>query len=111
MYRDTVEPMLSGVLSGFNASVFAYGATGCGKTHTISGTPTDPGLIFLTMQGLYERIEAESSDFETNVRLSYLEIYNETIRDLLSETPTPAGRGLALREDAASKMKGAIFVR
>ena len=104
VYRDTVEPMLSGVLSGFNASVFAYGATGCGKTHTISGTPTDPGLIFLTMQGLYERIEAESSDFETNVRLSYLEIYNETIRDLLSETPTPAGRGLALREDAASKM-------
>mgnify|MGYP002717331909 FL=1 len=104
VYRGTIEPMFAGLLSGFNASVFAYGATGCGKTHTISGTSDDPGLIFLTMQGLYERIAAESHEYETDLRLSYLEIYNETIRDLLSETPTPAGRGLALREDAARKI-------
>ncbi|WFD19380.1 tubulin-dependent ATPase kip3 [Malassezia caprae] len=104
VYSGTVEPMLAGLLNGFNASVFAYGATGCGKTHTISGTSEDPGLIFLTMQGLYARIEAESSEYETDVRLSYLEIYNETIRDLLSPEPTPPGPGLALREDAASKI-------
>lgn len=79
-------------------------ATGCGKTHTISGSSEDPGLIFLTMRGLYERIEEERDQFETHVRLSYLEIYNETIRDLLSPTPTPPGPGLALREDAASKI-------
>ncbi|WFD22995.1 tubulin-dependent ATPase kip3 [Malassezia equina] len=89
VYSGTVEPMLSGLLNGFNASVFAYG---------------DPGLIFLTMQGLYARIEAEKAEFETDVRLSYLEIYNETIRDLLSPEPTPPGPGLALREDAASKI-------
>lgn len=56
------------------------------------------------MRGLYERIEADRDQYETNVRLSYLEIYNETIRDLLSPTPTPPGPGLALREDAASKI-------
>ena len=79
-------------------------ATGCGKTHTISGTAEDPGLIYLTMQGLYERIAADAHEYETQVRLSYLEIYNETIRDLLSPAPTPTGPGLALREDAASKI-------
>ncbi|WFD41764.1 tubulin-dependent ATPase kip3 [Malassezia psittaci] len=104
VYQGTVEPMLTGVLSGFNASVFAYGATGCGKTHTISGNSDDPGLIFLAMRGLYERIEQERDQFETHVRLSYLEIYNETIRDLLSPSPTTSGPGLALREDAASKI-------
>jgi len=56
------------------------------------------------MQGLYARIEAERGEYETDVRLSYLEIYNETIRDLLSPEPTPPGPGLALREDAARKI-------
>ena len=104
VFAGTVEPLLGGVLQGFNASVFAYGATGCGKTHTISGTADDPGLIFLTMQALYSRIEAEKSEYDTQVRLSYLEIYNESIRDLLSATPTPKGPGLALREDATNKI-------
>ena len=104
VFAGTVEPLLDGVLQGFNASVFAYGATGCGKTHTISGTAEDPGIVFLTMQALYARIAAEADEYETQVRLSYLEIYNETIRDLLSPTPTPRGPGLALREDAANKI-------
>ncbi|WFD33677.1 tubulin-dependent ATPase kip3 [Malassezia cuniculi] len=104
VFAGTVEPLLDGVLQGFNASVFAYGATGCGKTHTISGTSQDPGIIFLTMQSLYGRIEADADEYETQVRLSYLEIYNEAIRDLLSPTPTPKGPGLALREDAANKI-------
>lgn len=56
------------------------------------------------MQGLYQRIESDKDEYETDVRLSYLEIYNETIRDLLSDKPTPPGPGLALREDAANKI-------
>lgn len=79
-------------------------ATGCGKTHTISGTPEDPGVIFLTMKELYERIELSREDSEVQVRLSYLEIYNESIRDLLSPSPTPPGQGLMLREDATRKI-------
>lgn len=104
VFEGTTRPLLDGVLQGYNASVFAYGATGCGKTHTISGTVEHPGVIFLTMKDLYERIADSKDDSEVLVRLSYLEIYNETIRDLLSETPTPPGQGLMLVEDQANKI-------
>ena len=56
------------------------------------------------MRELFARIDEQSSESEFAVSLSYLEIYNESIRDLLSVVPTPAGQGLLLREDAASKM-------
>lgn len=56
------------------------------------------------MKELYQRIADNRSESEVQLRLSYLEIYNEMIRDLLSETPTPPGQGLPLREDEASKM-------
>ena len=104
VFEETCKPLLDGILNGYNASVFAYGATGCGKTHTISGTPEDPGLIFLTMKELYNRIQDARDDSDVQIRLSYLEIYNETIRDLLSSEPTPPGAGLALREDANNRI-------
>ncbi|SPO23037.1 related to kinesin [Ustilago trichophora] len=104
VFEETCKPLLDGILNGYNASVFAYGATGCGKTHTISGTPQDPGLIFLTMKELYNRIQDARDDSDVQIRLSYLEIYNETIRDLLSSEPTPPGAGLALREDANNRI-------
>jgi kinesin family protein 18/19 len=86
------------VLDGYNATVFAYGATGCGKTHTITGTIQQPGIIFLTMQELFERIGERTDEKVTEVSLSYLEIYNETIRDLL--LPGGSKAGLMLREDS-----------
>ncbi len=86
------------MLDGYNATVFAYGATGCGKTHTITGTVHEPGVIFLTMQELFERISERTEEKVTEVSLSYLEIYNETIRDLL--VPGGSKQGLMLREDA-----------
>ncbi len=97
MYEATTRNLLDSVLDGYNATVFAYGATGCGKTHTITGTVQEPGVIFLTMQELFERI-GEREDKVTEVCLSYLEIYNETIRDLL--VPGGSKQGLMLREDA-----------
>lgn len=90
--------MIDSVLDGFNSTVFAYGATGCGKTHTITGTSAQPGIIFLTMQELFEKINERSADRQTDISLSYLEIYNETIRDLLQ--PGGSKQGLMLREDA-----------
>ena len=56
------------------------------------------------MKELYERIETSREESDVQVRLSYLEIYNESLRDLLSPLPTPPGQGLMLREDAAKKM-------
>lgn len=98
VYEGTTRNLLDSVLDGYNATVFAYGATGCGKTHTITGTPQQPGIIFLTMQELFEKIEERSQDKATELSLSYLEIYNETIRDLL--VPGGSKAGLTLREDS-----------
>lgn len=98
VYECTARGLLDSVLDGYNATVFAYGATGCGKTHTITGTAQQPGIIFLTMQELFEKIAERSDEKQTEVSLSYLEIYNETIRDLL--VPGGSKQGLMLREDA-----------
>lgn len=62
-----------------------------------SGTVQAPGIIFLTMQELFERITEKNEDKVTEISLSYLEIYNETIRDLL--VPGGSKAGLMLRED------------
>ncbi|KAI0106024.1 kinesin-domain-containing protein [Daldinia grandis] len=98
VYEDTTKNLLDSVLDGYNATVFAYGATGCGKTHTITGTAQMPGIIFLTMQELFEKIADRSDEKQTDISLSYLEIYNETIRDLL--VPGGSKQGLMLREDS-----------
>ncbi|CAK7262657.1 tubulin-dependent ATPase kip3 [Sporothrix epigloea] len=97
VYEGTTKGLLDSVLDGYNATVFAYGATGCGKTHTITGTAQQPGIIFMTMQELFEKIGERSDEKVTELSLSYLEIYNETIRDLL--VPGGSKQGLMLRED------------
>ncbi|KAG9025239.1 kinesin-like protein Klp5 [Tulasnella sp. JGI-2019a] len=105
VFEKTTKPLLDGLLDGFNATVFAYGATGCGKTHTISGTEEDPGIIYLTMAELFSKIEEKQDDMMVEVSLSFLEIYNEEIRDLLSEPGTTAPRGgLQMREDKANRI-------
>ena len=99
VYEGTTKNLLDSVLDGYNATVFAYGATGCGKTHTITGSAQQPGIIFMTMQELFEKVGDLQEEKESEITLSYLEIYNETIRDLLS--PGTGGKqGLMLREDA-----------
>lgn len=101
VFENTTKPLLDSILDGFNATAFAYGATGCGKTHTISGTPDDPGIIFLTMKELYNKIESMNDDI-IEISLSFLEIYNETIKDLLS--PVTNNKRLAIREDSNKKV-------
>ncbi|KAI9000969.1 P-loop containing nucleoside triphosphate hydrolase protein [Trametes punicea] len=112
VYQGTARPLLNNLLDGYNATIFAYGATGCGKTHTISGTDTDPGIIYLTMADLFQEIEDRKEDYNIDVAVTFLEIYNEEIRDLLSEpgTPTPRG-GLQIREDKTVKVVGLTELR
>lgn len=66
-----------------------------------SGTPENPGLIYLTTQELFERCAA-LTDKKIDISLSFLEIYNETIRDLL--VPIEEGKTLQLREDAQHRI-------
>ncbi|KAH3680499.1 hypothetical protein WICMUC_000287 [Wickerhamomyces mucosus] len=102
VYHNTTRPLLDSVLDGFNSTVFAYGATGCGKTHTISGTIDQPGIIFLTMKELFEKIDQLRDEKIIDISLSYLEIYNETIRDLME--PENNSKNLNLREDSNKRV-------
>lgn len=85
---------MEAVLQGRNGSVFCYGATGAGKTYTMLGTIENPGVMVLAIKDLFSKIRQRSFDGNHVVHLSYLEVYNETVRDLLSP-----GRPLVLRED------------
>ncbi|XP_066439327.1 kinesin-like protein KIF18A isoform X2 [Eleutherodactylus coqui] len=95
VYEQTTRIVLDGVLNGYNSTVLAYGATGAGKTHTMLGSPEEPGVMYLTMMDLYNRIESMKEEKVCNVAVSYLEVYNEQIRDLLANSGP-----LAVREDA-----------
>lgn len=85
---------MEGVLHGRNGTVFCYGATGAGKTYTMLGTMENPGVMVLAIKDLFSKVRQRSHDGNHSIQLSYLEIYNETVRDLLSP-----GRPLHLRED------------
>ncbi|NXX61787.1 KIF19 protein, partial [Scopus umbretta] len=101
VYRATTQGLIAGVISGYNATVFAYGPTGCGKTYTMLGTDGKPGICARTLGDLFQAIEDTSGDTEYEVSMSYLEIYNEMIRDLLN----PSLGCLQLREDASGTVQ------
>ncbi|XP_077210843.1 kinesin-like protein KIN-8A isoform X1 [Tasmannia lanceolata] len=94
VYATTTADLVDAVLQGRNGSVFCYGATGAGKTYTMLGTVDNPGVMVLAIKDLFSKIRQRSYDGNHVVHLSYLEVYNETVRDLLSP-----GRPLVLRED------------
>lgn len=81
--------------------MFAYGQTGSGKTYTMMGSPSDPGLIPRTCEALFERIRCgQESGTAYKTTVSYLEIYNERVKDLLDETNR--GHNLKIREHQSS---------
>uniref|UniRef100_G1PK19 Kinesin-like protein n=1 Tax=Myotis lucifugus TaxID=59463 RepID=G1PK19_MYOLU len=94
VFQHTTHSILDSFLQGYNCSVFAYGATGAGKTHTMLGREGDPGIMYLTTMELYRRLEARQEEKQFEVLISYQEVYNEQIHDLLE----PKGP-LAIRED------------
>ncbi|CAF1241838.1 unnamed protein product [Rotaria magnacalcarata] len=88
IYADSVFPLVESVLEGYNATVFAYGQTGCGKSFTMQGINTPGSLQRGVIPRSFEHIfEASSVAAGTKylIRASYLEIYNESIRDLLGK--------------------------
>jgi len=96
VYQASVRPVIEGIIDGINATIFAYGATGTGKTHTMIGYADEPGITVLTVADLFDAIEQTKHEKEYRLTMSYMEVYNETIRDLLN----PAGeKCLELRED------------
>uniref|UniRef100_A0A3B3CIR2 Kinesin-like protein n=1 Tax=Oryzias melastigma TaxID=30732 RepID=A0A3B3CIR2_ORYME len=96
VFESTTKGALDGVMNGFNCTVFAYGATGAGKTHTMLGSPNDPGVMYRTMTELFKRMDDVKDEKEFAVAFSYLEVYNEQIRDLLANSGP-----LNVREDGS----------
>ncbi|KAI3365687.1 hypothetical protein L3Q82_010770 [Scortum barcoo] len=97
VFLSSVKPILPHILAGQNASVFAYGPTGAGKTHTMLGSSEQPGVIPRAVREVFNLVKTKDEDDEWNysIGMSYLEIYNEKVLDLLS----PSSQDLPIRED------------
>lgn len=96
IYQNTCSHLIESVVRGYNACVFAYGTTGSGKTYTMTGNSQTPGIMYLILEDMFNRIIADSTK-TYDIRVSYVEIYNEVIRDLL--VPNSKDTYLDLRDD------------
>ena len=91
VYSRTAAPVVQAVRRGVNGTVMAYGQTSSGKTHTMSGTKEDPGVMALAVSDIFAAIESDRHTRRFDVRASYMEIYNEEIRDLLAPEESAPG--------------------
>ncbi|NXU55481.1 KIF27 protein, partial [Turnix velox] len=106
VYTVCIKPLLVSLTEGYNATVFAYGQTGSGKTYTIGGGHIAPvaedekGIIPRAIQELFHYI-SENRNIDFHVKVSYIEVYKEELRDLL-ELETSV-KELHIREDEKGK--------
>jgi len=107
---EYVKSVISNATLGFNGTVFAYGPTGSGKTFTMSGSSSNfnyRGIIPRAITRLFQELGGKV-DYESKVSISYLEIYNEIIFDLLSPIPANEQKGeINFQEDS----KGNVVVK
>ncbi|KAK6641184.1 hypothetical protein RUM44_012893 [Polyplax serrata] len=117
VYKAVVSPLIAEVLQGYNCTVFAYGQTGTGKTFTMVGEKSenssgswedDPscGVIPRTLSHLFDELKVRADEF--TVRVSFLELYNEELCDLLAPNVNDDGKSLKLFEDSIKK--GSVIV-
>ncbi|XP_021536023.1 chromosome-associated kinesin KIF4A [Neomonachus schauinslandi] len=110
VFNTAVAPLIKGIFKGYNATVLAYGQTGSGKTYSMGGAYTaeqenEPtvGVIPRVIQLLFKEID-KKSDIEFTLKVSYLEIYNEEILDLLCPSREKASQ-INIREDPKEGIK------
>ncbi|XP_038553740.1 kinesin heavy chain isoform X1 [Micropterus salmoides] len=98
VYNTCAKQIVKDVLAGYNGTIFAYGQTSSGKTHTMEGNLHDPegmGIIPRISEDIFEHIFAMDENLEFHIKVSYFEIYMDKIRDLLDVTKT----NLSVHED------------
>lgn len=81
-------PLVQDILEGYNATIFAYGQSGSGKTHTMEGSKSDPslaGIIPRAANQIFEGVFSSDENIEFMLCASFVEIYMEKIRDLLDD--------------------------
>ncbi|KAM9295927.1 centromere-associated protein E [Morus bassanus] len=96
LYEGVAVPIIQSAVQGYNGTIFAYGQTASGKTHTMMGNEDSVGIIPKAIQHVF-KIICEIPDREFLLRVSYMEIYNETITDLLCDIRKK--KPLGIRED------------
>ncbi|KAK0627744.1 P-loop containing nucleoside triphosphate hydrolase protein [Immersiella caudata] len=88
IFDYSIKPTVDDILNGYNGTVFAYGQTGAGKSYTMMGTNIDDdegrGVIPRIVEQIFASIMSSAANIEYTVRVSYMEIYMERIRDLLA---------------------------
>ncbi|KAJ7994181.1 hypothetical protein DPEC_G00263250 [Dallia pectoralis] len=85
LYQELAKPLVVSTVEGYNGTIFAYGQTSSGKTFTMMGSSLNPGVIPLAMEDVFQTIK-NCPKKEFLLRVSYLEIYNETVTDLLCDS-------------------------
>ncbi|MBA0825285.1 hypothetical protein Goarm_021884 [Gossypium armourianum] len=119
LFDLAVSPIVNEVLEGYNCTIFAYGQTGTGKTYTMEGGarkkngefPSDAGVIPRSVKQIFDILEAQNAEY--SMKVTFLELYNEEITDLLAPEETmkfvddKSKKPIALMEDG----KGGVFVR
>ncbi|KAG7445566.1 kinesin-domain-containing protein [Guyanagaster necrorhizus] len=114
IYSTVAQSHVYAAMEGYNSVIFAYGQTASGKTYTLSGDESEPGIIPRAMKDVFRFIK-RNEEREYLLRCSYLEIYNESIHDLLAPVGSPAvmiqGGGSEvilnpLREEVVTSLKG-----
>ncbi|XP_041804915.1 kinesin-like protein KIFC3 isoform X3 [Chelmon rostratus] len=83
-----VQSLITSCIDGFNVCIFAYGQTGSGKTYTMEGVVDDPGINQRALRLLFSEVMEKAPDWDYKITVSMVEIYNETLRNLLGENPT-----------------------
>ncbi|XP_075405950.1 kinesin-like protein KIF27 isoform X2 [Tenrec ecaudatus] len=102
VYNTCIKPLVLSLIEGYNATVFAYGQTGSGKTYTIGGghiasvVEGQKGIIPRAIQEIFQNI-SENPNIDFNIKVSYIEVYKEELRDLLELEPSL--KDLHIRED------------
>jgi kinesin family protein 11 len=114
IFEDVVTPILEEMLAGYNCTIFAYGQTGTGKTYTMSGDMSDTlgmlsdaaGIIPRVLYWLFQKLETDQ--IECSVKCSFIELYNEELRDLLSIDDNAK---LKIYDDASKKGHSTTMVQ
>ncbi|XP_022634171.1 kinesin-like protein KIN-5D [Vigna radiata var. radiata] len=119
LFEQAMSPIVNEVLEGYNCTIFAYGQTGTGKTYTMEGGarkkngefPSDAGVIPRAVKQIFDILESQTAEY--SMKVTFLELYNEEITDLLAPEETlkfvddKSKKPIALMEDG----KGGVFVR
>ena len=87
IFEELFKPNIHHILNGINMTIFAYGQTSTGKTYTMQGEiPDNAGIIPLTLEELFKQIKNDKDIIDSQIGVSFIEIYNESINDLLDSS-------------------------